>query len=39
MEENTEGGNILDLSVCKRDWSIEFCPEIYIGLAYVYTQT
>jgi len=35
MEENTEGGNIFDLSVCRTDWSTEFFPEIYTDLACV----
>lgn len=39
MEENAGGGNTFDLSVCKRDWSVEFVPEIYTGLVYVYTHT
>jgi len=40
MEENAEGESIFDLSVCKRDWSIEFFTEIHTGLAYVsYTHT
>jgi hypothetical protein len=35
MEENAEGENIFDMSVCKRDWSIEPFTEIYTGLVYV----